>query len=173
MVSSRESQKNLALLQGIMEGTTDAVFVKDLQGRYLMINPAGAQFLGRTVESVLGKDDTDLFDPEVGRLIMERDRHVVRTGEPQTYEETATAAGVTRTFLATKAPYRDANGDVVGLLGICSDMSDRKRAEEEIHRNLALLQGIMEGSPDAIFVKDLQGCYVMVNSAGARYLGRT
>jgi two-component system, cell cycle sensor histidine kinase and response regulator CckA len=173
MVSSRESQKNLALLQGIMEGTADAVFVKDPQGRYLMINPAGARFLGRTIDDVVGKDDTELFTPEVGRHIMECDRDVMRRGESQTYEETATAAGVTRTYLATKGPYRGPNGQVIGLLGICSDISDRKRAEEEIQRNLALLQGIMEGSPDAIFVKDLEGRYVMVNSAGARYLGRT
>ncbi len=173
LASSTELQKNLALLQGITEGTTDAVFVKDLAGRYVMMNSAGARFLGRSVEEVLGKDDTELFIPDVGRAIMARDRQVVESGKAQTYEEDGAAAGATRTYLSTKGPYRDSNGKVIGLLGICRDISDRKRSEEETQRNLALLQGIMEGSPDAIFVKDLQGRYVMVNSAGAHYLGRT
>jgi PAS domain-containing protein len=87
LVSSRELQKNLALLQGITEGTTDAVFVKDLEGRYLMINSAGARYLGRTVEDVIGKTDEELFLPEVGRAIWERDRKVLQGGETKTYEE--------------------------------------------------------------------------------------
>src|SRR6266700_4147769 len=74
LISSRELHKNLALLQGITEGTTDAVFVKDLQGRYLMMNAAGANVLGCSIDDVLGKDDVELFDPEVGRAIMQRDR---------------------------------------------------------------------------------------------------
>src|SRR4029077_6333842 len=113
--SSRELEKNLGLLQGITEGTTDAVFVKDLQGRYLMMNSAGAGFLGRSVDDVLGRDDAELFSPDVGRKMMERDRAVVQSGAAQTYEEPATAAGVTRTYLATKGPYRDPSGKVIGL----------------------------------------------------------
>src|SRR5208282_6822463 len=81
--SSRELQKNLSLMEGITEGTTDSVFVKDLQGRYLMINSAGAHMLGRTVEEVIGKDDTELFTPETGREIMAGDRKVVESGKTQ------------------------------------------------------------------------------------------
>ena len=51
------------------EGTTDAIYAKDLAGRYLMINQAGAQLLGRTMSDVLGKRDTELFSPETGRQI--------------------------------------------------------------------------------------------------------
>ncbi len=170
--SSRELESNLALLRGITEGATDAIFVKDLKGRYLTINSAGAGFVGRKIEEVLGKDDIELFDSEVGHLIMQRDREVVQSGAMQTYEEIGIAGGVARTYHSTKGPFRDPNGEIVGLLGICRDITDRKREEEEMQRNLALLQGIMEGSPDAIFVKDLQGRYVMANSAAARYLDR-
>ncbi len=154
--SSRELEKNLALLQGITEGTTDAVFVKDLQGRYLMMNSAGARFLGRSVEEILGKDDAELFSQDVGRMIMERDRGVVQSGGAQTYEETATAAGITRTYLATKGPYRDPGGQVIGLLGICRDISDRKRAEEEIRRSQQKLQIHFEHTPLAVVEWDLQ-----------------
>ena len=138
-----------------------------------MINSAGARARDRSVKEVIGTTAIDIYGPELGGKVMERDRQVIRSGETQTFEEEGPTNGIIRTYLSTKGPFRDGSGTIVGLLGISRDITDRKRAEEEMQRNLALLQGIMEGSPDAIFVKDLQGCYVMVNSAGARYLGRT
>ncbi len=156
LISSRELQKNLALLQGITEGTTDAIFVKDLEGRYLMMNSAGARVLGRTVEDVIGKDDVELFNPEVGRAIMERDQAVLQSGEAQTYEEPTTPGGVTRMYLATKGPYRDPNGRVIGLLGICRDITDRKLAEEEMRQSQQKLRIHFEHTPLAVVEWDLQ-----------------
>ena len=155
VVSSRELEKNLALLQGITEGTTDAVFVKDLAGRYLMINTAGARFFGLIPEEVIGKTDAELFVPEVGRAIRERDRKVVQSGHTQTYEEFGTAAGITRLYLATKGPFRDPGGEVIGLLGICRDITDRKRAEEEIRSSQESLRMHIEKTPLAVVEWDL------------------
>ena len=155
LVSARELQKNLSLLQGITEGTTDSVFVKDLAGRYLMINSAGARLLGRRIEEVLGKTDTELFVPEVGQAIMERDRKVLEARETQTYEEFGTAAGVTRLYLSTKGPYRDPNGQVIGLLGICRDITSRKRAEEEIRQSQQKLRMHFEHTPLVVIEWDL------------------
>ncbi|MGA8213955.1 MAG: PAS domain S-box protein [Candidatus Sulfotelmatobacter sp.] len=154
--NSREFQKNLSLLQGITEGTTDSVFVKDLQGRYLMINSAGARLLGRTVEEVIGKDDAELFAPENGREIMAADRKVVESGKTQTYEELGVSAGVARTYLATKGPYRDSNGEIIGLLGICRDITDRKRAEEEFRQSQQKLRIHFEHTPLAVVEWDPQ-----------------
>jgi two-component system, cell cycle sensor histidine kinase and response regulator CckA len=171
LISSRELQRNLALLQGIMEGTTDAVFVKDLQGRYLIINSAGARFLGRTIDDVLGKDDTELFDPEIGRVIMDRDAAVVQSGEAQTYEEITTAASVTRTYLSTKGPYRDSNGQVIGLLGICRDISDRKRAEEEFRQSQQKLRIHLEHTPLAVIEWDIEFRVADWNASAERIFG--
>jgi PAS domain S-box-containing protein len=171
LISSRELQKNLALLQGIMEGTTDAVFVKDLLGRYLMINSAGARFLGRSIDDILGRDDIELFSPEVGRAIKERDRAVAESGDAQTYEETATAAGMTRTYLSTKGPYRDANGQVIGLLGISRDISDRKLAEEEMRQSQQKLSIHFEHTPLAVVEWDLQFRVAAWNPSAERIFG--
>jgi two-component system cell cycle sensor histidine kinase/response regulator CckA len=156
MVSARELAKNLSLLQGITEGTTDSIFVKDLQGRYLMINSAGARLLGRTVDEVIGKDDTELFTPETGREIMAGDRKVVESEKTQTYEEQGVSAGVARTYLSTKGPYRDANSQVIGLLGICRDITDRKRAEEEFRQSQQKLRIHFEHTPLAVIEWDTQ-----------------
>jgi two-component system cell cycle sensor histidine kinase/response regulator CckA len=154
--SSRELQKNLSLLQGITEGTTDSVFVKDLQGRYLMINSAGANLLGRRVEEVIGKDDSELFTPETGREIMAADRKVVESGRAQTYEEIGVSAGVARTYLSTKGPHRDSNGGIIGLLGICRDITDRKRAEQEFRQSQQKLRIHFEHTPLAVIEWDTQ-----------------
>ncbi|HTW59784.1 MAG TPA: PAS domain S-box protein [Terriglobales bacterium] len=171
--SSQELEKNLALLQGITEGTTDAVFVKDLEGRYLMINTAGAGFLGRSTPEILGKSDVELFHPQVGRAIMQKDREVVQSGKTQTYEEFGTAAGVTRLYLSTKGPFRDPSGRVVGLLGICKDITERKRAEEEIRQSQQKLRMHIENTPLAVVEWDLDFRVSAWNHSAERIFGYT
>jgi len=172
LISTRELQQNLALLRGITQGTTDAIFVKDLQGRYLMMNPAGAGFLGRTVDEVIGKDDTELFDDaETGRVIMELDRGVLQSGKMQTFEEGGTAAGVSRIYLSNKGPLRDASGKVVGLLGICRDITERKLAEEELHRSEQKLHIHFEHTPLAVVEWDLDFRVTAWNPSAERIFG--
>jgi two-component system cell cycle sensor histidine kinase/response regulator CckA len=155
LVSSQELQKNLALLQGITESTTDAVFVKDRDGRYVMVNPAAARFVGLTIEQVIGKTDVEVFTPDTGQFIMQKDREIIATGETITYEEVGTAAGTSRTFLTTKGPYRDGHGKTVGVLGIARDITERKRAEEEFRRSQQRLRMHIENTPLAVVEWDL------------------
>jgi len=171
LYSSQESQKNLTLLQGIIEGTTDAVYVKDLQSRYLMVNSAGALPLGRSIEEVLGKDTRELFSPETARQIMERERRVLEGGETCTYEQRGIPADPARTYLTTKGPYRDANGQVIGLFGISRDISERKRAEEEIRKSEQKLRIHAEHTPLAVIEWDMQFRAVAWNAAAERIFG--
>jgi PAS domain S-box-containing protein len=127
---------NLSLVQAIIDGTTDAIYVKDLQGRYVMINAAGARFLGKPVEEVLGQDDTALFSPDTAEAIIAGDRRVLRSGTTQTYEDVGTSMGITRTYLATKGVYRDPQGTVIGLFGIARDITERKQTDEHIKASL-------------------------------------
>ncbi|HMD17288.1 MAG TPA: PAS domain S-box protein, partial [Terriglobales bacterium] len=171
LYSSQEAQKNLSLLRGITEGTTDSVYVKDLRGRYLMINSAFARFLGRTIEEVIGKDASEIFSGEGGRQIMERDRAVLQSEKTCTFEEVVMSAGAARTYLATKGPYRDANGQVIGLLGISRDITDRKRAEEEIRKSEQRLRIHVEHTPLAVIEWDLEHHVVAWNAAAERIFG--
>jgi two-component system cell cycle sensor histidine kinase/response regulator CckA len=123
-----------SLLNAVVEGTPDAVFVKDLQGRYLMINQACARSLGRNVEEVVGKVDRELFAPDAARAIVRYDQEVMASGDSQTFEETLTAGGATRTYLASKSVYRDAHGRVSGLVGISRDVTELKALEEQFRQ---------------------------------------
>ncbi len=140
-----ELRKTSDVLRAVTDGTSDAVFVKDLYGRYLLFNPAAAQFVGRKVEEVIGRDDTDLFGPADAELIMERDRRVMMSGQPETEEEELTAAGVTRTYLAMKAPYRNQEGKLLGVIGISRDITDRKRAEDVLRMRDRAIQAVTQG----------------------------
>jgi two-component system cell cycle sensor histidine kinase/response regulator CckA len=117
-----------ALLQAVADGTPDALFVKDRAGAYLLINEAGARALGQTVEEVVGARDVDLMPASAAAALVEADRRVMDGGETVVSEETIGE----RTFLATKAPYRGADGEVVGVLGVAHDMTERRRLESEL-----------------------------------------
>jgi len=124
-----------ARLQAISEGTSDAVFVKDAQGRYLMANAATLRFLGKTKAEVLGRDDTAFFPPEDARQIMAGDRRVMESGVTQTYDEFVTIHGQPRTFLSTKGPWPNPRGGVAGLFGIARDITERKQMEVALNQS--------------------------------------
>jgi PAS domain S-box-containing protein len=132
-------QEKYQIMQAVFEGTSDAIFVKDLQGRYVMINSAGARVFGKSPEDVIGKDDTELFAAESIDQILEHDRQVLASGATQSYEETSIVLGTTRIFLSTKAPRRDHQGNIIGIIGIARDITERKQAEEQFQRQRAAL----------------------------------
>ena len=159
------------LLKAIIEGTAESIFVKDLQTRYLMINPAGARFLGRSVEEVLGKDDREFFSEPTALQIIERDRRIMASGVTQTYEEQGTVSGVTRTFLSTKGPYRDAKGSVIGLVGSSVDITERNRAAEALAESEERFRTVFDGSPVGMAIIALDGKLIACNAACRDMLG--
>lgn len=122
------------LLHSIVEGTSEAIYLKDTEGRYKLINAAGARYMGRSPEEVLGKTDRELLSPETVVPILKIDQQVLSKGESVTCEEGLVEGGVTRTFLSTKNPYRDSNGQIVGVLGISVDITEHRRMEEQLRR---------------------------------------
>ena len=139
--TEEDLQVNRGLLTSLIEGTTDAVYVKDRQGRYLQFNAAAELFTGRSAAEVLGKDDTLLFPAAESRAIMTGDRQVMDGGRVETYEEYLTTAdGMNRTFLSTKGPIYDVAGEVTGLFGIARDITGRKHAELELQEKNAELE---------------------------------
>ena len=130
--AEEEVRESNVLLRSVIEGTSDAVFLKDAWGRYLLVNSCAAEIMGRQAKDIVGKDDAELLAPEVARPLMEGDREVMTTGEVRKLEETVPVGGAERTFLSTKAPYRDYAGRIIGVVGVSSDITELKRAEEEL-----------------------------------------
>lgn len=120
------------LAQAIAQASEDAIFVKDLQGRYQFANPATLAALGCPQGPILGRTDADvLTDGEAARQLMENDRQVLSGGQPLEVEEPVPQPGGTeRYWLTRKMPLRDAAGNLIGLLGIARDITQRKLAEQ-------------------------------------------
>src|SRR6185295_1610666 len=98
------------ILQAVIEATPDAIFVKDLEGRYVVINEAAARFLGKTPQDIIGKNDLELYPEETARQFIEDDRKVLATGAARAFEGVATSALGTQAYLVTKGAYRDRDG---------------------------------------------------------------
>lgn len=133
-----------AVLRGITEGTSDSIFAKDHEGRYLLVNTATAKILGRDAAAIRGRHDGELFDEASVREIVAHDQLVMSTGEVSTREERLTFGERTCTFLATKAPLRNAAGDVIGLVGVSRDITERKEIEATLTRTNALYSALVE-----------------------------
>jgi PAS domain S-box-containing protein len=127
----RELAKSFNVLNAVIQSTTDIVFVKGLDGKYLMVNPATARVLGQTPNDILGKADHDFYTQEFLEKILATDRHVYTTGQEQIIEERIQTTNGIRTFLSTKTPYRDSDGRIIGLIGVCHDITERKLLEEQ------------------------------------------
>ena len=132
---------SLAILQAVIEATPDAIFVKDLDGRYVVVNAAAARFLGKAPAEIVGKNDLELYPEETARQFMEDDRRVLSTGEPQTFEGVATSALGTQAYMVTKGVYRGRSGRIAGTFGISHDMTELRQAQQSLeHTREALFR---------------------------------
>lgn len=154
---------NLKLLKAIMDGTTDVVFVKDLAGRYLLINRAGAAAVGKPAAAIVGLSDLDLFEPEGAEKARMLDRQVITSGMPTTYEQQGVKQSADRSYLITKGPYRDDDGEIQGVIGIAHDVSPLKRAAETVAASAQRFRMLAALSPTGIFEYDNAGNNIYVN----------
>ena len=131
--AEEELNRSYSILRSISEGTSDAVFVKDRKGKYLMCNSATAAFTGKKVEEIIGRDDTFLFPSAEAKAVMDRDRGIMESGITSTLDELVTLAdGTQHYFLATKGPVFDEVGKVAAMFGISKDITERRRLQEQV-----------------------------------------
>ncbi|MCF8278337.1 MAG: PAS domain S-box protein [Flavobacteriales bacterium] len=118
------------LLNSIIQGASDSIYAKDLDGRYITINEAGAAFFGLQVDDVIGKTDRDLLGEE-GWKYMERDENLYRTGKSIIYESQSVDGKKTQTFSTHKSGLFDSAGKIIGLIGVSRDVTDARLAEKK------------------------------------------
>ncbi len=169
----REQQYVPAMLEAIADSTDDAIFVKDLAGRYLLFNQAAARFVGKTVNDVLGQDDRALFPPEQAAMLMDIGRRVIESGNTETNEVELHTPEGTKVFLATKGLLRDNEGRRFGIFGISRDITARKRTEDAIKASERRFHDIVDASADWVWEVDAGGRYSYASDSVERLLGYT
>lgn len=127
----RESEERYRVL---VEAAGDAIYVKDLEGRYVMVNSEAVLRMGLPKEEILGRTPSDLFPPDVAQKVAEGDLRVLRTGIVADTEEHHPYRRRASIVHSRKAPLRTVDGRIVGLVVIDRDITDRKRLEEQLLR---------------------------------------
>lgn len=127
-----ELRRSHSTLQAVVEGTPDAVWVKDVDGRYVLANTAFTRMVGMGAAAIVGKREAEILPREVAMKAGRSDQRALEEGETVRFEDTLAIAGPPRTFLISKTVFRDLLGNPVGILGIARDITDRKAAEDRL-----------------------------------------
>ncbi|MDQ4079678.1 MAG: diguanylate cyclase, partial [Gemmatimonadota bacterium] len=140
--ASAEHLESESLLRSVIESTALAVAVKDLDGRYRMINEAGAAILGWGADEIIGKLDLDLVDADLARRIRDRDRDILFAGGVLLSEDDA--PGAPHGVRSTTTVYKNAEGEAAGLINISRVITERQRAEEALRLLHSIVARIAE-----------------------------
>jgi PAS domain S-box-containing protein len=163
----------LRFIQTLMDAAATPIYFKDLSGRYQGCNKATEELLGIPRERMIGRTVHELFPPEQARIYFDKDEELIAKGGTQTYESTLVAPGGTvRDILFHKALYQDSQKRTQGLIGIITDITDRKRAEREARENEVVLRKILSGIRAGICIIDPVRFTIMeVNAVAAEIIG--
>ncbi|MGI9470734.1 MAG: PAS domain-containing protein, partial [Rubripirellula sp.] len=156
------------LLATLLETVPDSVYFKDSDSRFIRLSRSCARKFGLDdPREAIGKSDADFFSLEHSRKALSDERKIMESGEPilaeiehETYEDKTEGWCST-----TKVPLKDKKGKVIGTFGISRDVTEQKKAEQELGRERDLLKTIIDNVPDLIYVKDRAGRFVTANAA--------
>ena len=161
------------LLRALFDATTDFVYMKDLEGRYVAMNMAGAKALGKAPEQVVGKTDFDLFPHEIADLWRSEDREVASLGESISREQDLRLGDNDVNLHTLKSPWRNDRGEIIGVVGISRDVTEKKRAETALREVQSRFQKLFASDLLGIHIPDRFGAIFEANDEFLRIVGYT
>ena len=119
-------------LQSIINNSPAIIFVKDINGHYIMINRQFEDFFHLDNKNIKGKTDYDFFPKDTADKLKENDRKVIETGVPLEMEETVPQDNIIHTYISVKFPLFDTSGNTYAVCGISTNITERKKLEEQL-----------------------------------------
>ena len=158
------------LLRTLIDTSPDYIYIKDLEHRFLLSNEAHAQARGYdSVDDIIGKSDFDFFPPELAQQFKDEEATIFRTGEALVNHEQP-SKGNNDGFewaSSTKAPFRNLDGEIMGLVGFTRDITEKRQQEQELRYHAS----VQESVSDAVIVTDLDYNIQSWNQAAEQIYG--
>jgi len=161
------------LLKNILSAIPDVIYFKDIQGTYLVCNPEIEKFFGVKEPDIIGKTDYDLVDKEVADAFRQDDLKALNSDKVIHIEEWVSYADNSKNVLldTAKTAIRNSKDEVIGVLGICHDVTNREEKNKEIVRNKKKLDEVLEASGEGIWDWNIQTNHVEHNNKWYEILG--
>jgi two-component system cell cycle sensor histidine kinase/response regulator CckA len=177
MQAEEALQKNQRLLNAIVDNSPVAIQIKDLEGRYLLVNRQIEKIFGLRRREAIGKMPHDVFPPQIADMFLEADRNALKVGTAVQSEDFVPLEDGTHTFLVTKFPLVDAAGVPYAIAGISTDITERVRSEEERVRLLARIREqamrtrqIVDTVPEGVLLLEAGSHILLANPPAREYL---
>jgi len=160
----RSAQKEI---DAILSNSPAVIYIKDTEGKYILVNQQYEELFAVSNKLIRGKTDFDIFPENLATTLHKNDQEVLTSLQPKQFEETTWQDGSDHTYLSVKFPLFDDEGQVFAVCGISTDITERKKSEDQ----LLLARRIIESASDGIVVTDLDGNIEDVNAAYERISG--
>lgn len=158
-------------IRAILEYSPNWIFLKDTEGRYLLVNREIERVFGISQEQMKGKTDSEIFSPEQAAEYRGNDLKVLRTGLTMEFEEIALLEDGLHTSIVHKFPLFDNHGRIYAIGGVATDITERKRAEEARRYSEEQYRTVVETATDAVVSIDEQSKILFVNPATTKIFG--
>ncbi len=159
-------------MQTLITTIPDLVWFKDLTGIYLSCNPQFEQYIGRKEADILGKTDYALVNKQLADKYKEQDEITIKSNKPMRYE-TGAEEDPEKILEVVKTPMYDPDGEVMGVLGIARDITQRMQNEQKIRRQNKFLNTVIDSLTTPFYVVNVNDYQIAIANAAARQLGIT
>lgn len=169
-----ELQENQALLNNIIDSSPSLIFSLDRQNRYTLANKAMADYLGLGKEILLGRALHEVFPSGIADRLAADNQRILRTGEPLVIEESIASKATNRTHfvMTSKFPLRNAQGEIKGLAGVATDITQWKRGQEALKKSRYQLEAFIKQAPVCVALFDRNMNYLAVSDRWLAEFGR-
>jgi PAS domain S-box-containing protein len=164
----RQAQERI---RAILENSPNLIFLKDTEGRYLLVNREFERALRVSQEQIKGKTDEEVFPPEQAAVFRANDLEVLRAGVAMEFEEIAAYEDGPHTSIVYKFPLFDTHGNIYATGGVATDITERKRAEEARRHSEEQYRTVVETAHDGVISIDEDSQILFVNPAAIRIFG--
>ncbi|REL25788.1 diguanylate cyclase [Thalassotalea euphylliae] len=164
--SAQHPLVQLDVMKLVLDNIGAYVFIKDINGCYTYVNQLVCDMFQRPVDEIVGYDDHHLFSLEQSDDIRKNDEQVLEHGKTIAAEERNVIAdtGDVRFYLSVKKPLKDASGNIIGMYGVATDITERKLMELEVQQNNKLLDSILSNIDAFVYMKDTDYRFLYANA---------